>query len=696
MGCYWGNIMLHAIMKRKTLLLLMLSVGLLQMSGHYLAGALVRSDGGMAIPQTDTLLYCQAARRIVEGCPLSFSTGTAASTGTTSHAYPFVLAVPYLLGFRGDSLIRAGFFLNGIFYIVFLLSWGIVADRRLSQPFSRLVAALTISCLGQTAYSAFAQSDMGMWLAASGVLAAGLATGNRLVYGLALVAAPWVRPEGMVCAVAFAMVAGVLVVLRRTSAGSPWWREHGFSRLDIAVAVAALASVIGVFGLNVMVSGNVQFSSLAHKGYFKTLPFVNAAFATCVDLLKISKGLLLGIPDGAPRDFYGVPIMSAALLWYAVLCRDWRRTDWREAVWILAVAGGVLTVAQSGWQNTNIDRYVGWMLPTILFFSAEGAGAVVSRFGKFPAAWIPGSIHTLFLMAMAPVFACMLHMTSSETDLLRAFAVNCERVMERGQPIGTWGDCGVAYEMGQRKVAHLGGIYSPEYRVSEPPFGVYEILKNEPDNRFRYLMYNPSTDDAGLSFSQLDAFCSQVLVGPFGYELRKMDWTCFDAAARPPSPSGPGLSLIARVDVGYDLDERKHGYENLPRYDQPPLPPFVVWGDGKGGKMVEVARLVFGSDAMTVGVEPGKDLHVVMRTWPSHKTTVRGGFGARSVTYGFSNPLKIGILVNGEDAGIHDVAIGDSGFSDVEMTVPGRFFTGGTSRIEFNGDHIACAYWFYQ
>ena len=153
---------------------------------------------------------------------------------------------------------------------------------------------------------------------------------------------------------------------------------------------------------------------------------------------------------------------------------------------------------------------------------------------------------------------------------------------------------------------------------------------------------------------------------------------------------------MARVDVGYDRDEREHEYENLPQYDLKPLPPFVVWGDCKGEKMVESSRLVFGSDVMTVNLRPGKDLHVVMRTWPSHKTTVRGGFGARSVTYGFSNPLKIRVLVNGEDAGIRDVAMQDSGFSDVEMVVPGEMIRSPSVRVEFQGDHIACGYWFYQ
>ena len=112
--------------------------------------------------------------------------------------------------------------------------------------------------------------------------------------------------------------------------------------------------------------------------------------------------------------------------------------------------------------------------------------------------------------------------------------------------------------------------------------------------------------------------------------------------------------------------------------------------------MIESARLVFGSDSMVVALVPGKDLHVIMRTWPSHKTTIRGGFGARSITYGFTNPLKIGIRIDGSDAGIRDVTIDEKGFSDVEMVIPGEMIKRASARVEFLGDHIACAYWFYQ
>ena len=61
--------MLDKLTSRRTLTALMLCIGLLQVAGYYLAGMLASADGNMAVPQPDTLLYCQAARRIVEGHP---------------------------------------------------------------------------------------------------------------------------------------------------------------------------------------------------------------------------------------------------------------------------------------------------------------------------------------------------------------------------------------------------------------------------------------------------------------------------------------------------------------------------------------------------------------------------------------------------------------------------------------------------
>ena len=133
---------------KKNMTILMLCIGLVQIAGYYLAGMFASPDGSMAVPQPDTLLYCQAARRIVEGHPFSFSEGTAVSTGTTSVLYPFILAIPYALGATGDALFMAGFWLNAIFYLIFLFGWGQTLWQWLERPEARLMAMLLLVLSG--------------------------------------------------------------------------------------------------------------------------------------------------------------------------------------------------------------------------------------------------------------------------------------------------------------------------------------------------------------------------------------------------------------------------------------------------------------------------------------------------------------------------------------------------------------------
>ena len=89
-------------------------------------------DGALGTPEAQAVVPA-AARRIAEGFPFSFSEGTAASTGTTSVLYPFVLALPYAIGFTGGALFAAGFLLNAVFYVLFVLGWSAVACRAFAE-----------------------------------------------------------------------------------------------------------------------------------------------------------------------------------------------------------------------------------------------------------------------------------------------------------------------------------------------------------------------------------------------------------------------------------------------------------------------------------------------------------------------------------------------------------------------------------
>ena len=676
---------------RRNLLTLAGCVGFIQIACYYLAAATMRGDGTLAIAQPDTLLYCQAARRIAEGFPFSYSSATAVSTGTTSVIYPFLLAVPYLLGAKGASFIAAGFVLNAAFYLIFLFGWCALACRIFgrkpagSGPIAASVPAIAASMLlatfGPFAYCALAQSDIGLWMAVSAWLAYGLYCGRKSIYVPLLMLAPWVRPEGMILVAAYCAVG---IVAKR--------REAMF------VAVAAALSAAGVFALNYALTGSCQFSSVSHKGHFFNYSFPSAVYASAIDFMRIVKAYLLGLPQNAPRDFFAIPLVGAAFMWLGVFSRSWRDVSWREVAWHLAMAGGIVTVATSGWQNTNLDRYLIWIMPALLLYMVRGAevcAAAFCRDGQSPCRTIPHILLVGFSAAMAVVFVWVFRFSETGVDVPRAFAARCEEAMPPGASIGMWGDVGAAYELSSRRVAHLSGIYSPEFIASTPAAKI-EILKNEPSTRFDYWLCR-ERDRVSLFADKPDVVAGKtVLTAPPGLELRKADWSAYDAALNPAVRlQSADLKLQARIDVAYDADEKASGYEVLSRDGYPVFAPFTVAGKLNGTNVVEGGRFLFGGDSMTVPLVPGRDVHVVMRTALKCSATASRELGGQRSDIALRSPLTLEIRAEQESLPVtFDVPDGD--FADVTFTIPGRLVTQPAIRLDFLGEHVAFCYWFFQ
>ncbi|MBO7721970.1 MAG: hypothetical protein J6T01_06155 [Kiritimatiellae bacterium] len=668
---------------------LMLLVGVVQMALYYLGGATVRSDGFFGVAQPDTLLYCQAARRIVEGHPFSFSEGVAMTTGTTTVLYPFVLAVPYALGATGDALFRAGFLLNAAFYLVFLFGWGVTIRAKLGGGVARFTAALLVALSGQAAYCAAAQSDIGFWMAVSSLVIAGLATGRRGLYAPLLMLAPWVRPEGMILALAFVSVVFLLPVFRRRP-----------PRGDVVLALLLLFSVAGVFLLNTAITGKAGFSSVANKGHFRQLPFCDAVVATAVDSLAMAKSFLLGLSRMSTREFYWLPVIAAAFMWVGACVRDWREKEtWRDLALALAVVGSFGTVAVSGWQGTNMDRYLAWCLPVVSLLAAEGVEWFAGRLGNLPARFMPAVLVTGFACVSSAVCVSFYHSACLSQSSVVSFAGQCERTMIPGSAVGVFGSCGLVYEFSPRRLAHLPGIYSPEFQ-SKDPTAVVETLKREKDTRFFYWLFSKAEAGAlgaALEKPGLDVIGGLQLAGPHAMELRKADWTAFDAAAADPPPPARGLSLRDRVDVGYEKDERKSAFDVITTYDQPALRPFVACEKLNGTNAVEVGRMLLGGAEMTVSLAPGRDAYVVLRTLARAKAFAPGIFGsAAGGEYSFENPMELHLEVDGREIGHATFRIADGGFTDASFKIPGSAITRNPCRVALHGDHAACGYWFFQ
>ena len=654
---------------------------------------MVNGSGPLAIPQPDTLLYLQAARRVAEGQPFSFSIDTPPSSGTTSVLHQFVLAPFYLLGAKDGALVTAGFILNAIFYLIFLGGWGYVVWRRVEGVLAKWLAGVGLALFGQTAYSAFAQSDIGMWLAVSSLLAAGLASGRRRLFAVMLLLGPWVRPEGMVCVIAFAMVlvahalwVGVVAQDRAEESG-------GFgSRADWLLAVAALASMAGVFALNWALTGHAQFSSVANKGYFTLRPFSVALYFTACDLLNILRSLAFGVSMSPPRQFYFIPVAGCVFLWIGVFAHAWRReTFWRESVYLLAILGGLWTVANSGWQNTNVDRYIAWVMPPLVILSAEGAAFLFEKFRARPVAAIVPVAQILFAAGVSVSFWALFHSASVESDLLMKFGHELGSRLPEGASVGLTGYSGLAYPIGNHKIASINGIYSPEF-PAKTPMGNLEVLKNERGTRFDYWLF-AGDDKFANGFMEMQG--TEFMNGPDGISVRKADWTSFDRAAAVPDVGGK--KLVWRVDVGYEPDERLAGYETETRYGMMDPEPVQRVDDLAGEKASECGRVIYGGDSMFVPLEPGKDCRVVMRTVIEQSARLPNHLGPSVLRkFEFVSPLRLNIAVDGEVVSTASVEVAEKGFSDVVMDIPGSAIRNSPCRVSFLGDHAVFAYWFYQ
>ena len=654
----------------------------------------VSPDGATPLPQPDTGLYCQAAARIAEGHPFSYSVGEPVCTGTTSVLYPFALTVPYLCGATGDALLTAGFLLNALFLVVFVWGWATAFRIWADDPRVRLTAVALTILSAQAANGALAQSDTGMMMAVGGLFAAGLATGRRALLAAALLLGPWVRPEGMMCAVAFASVLALFAALRRRFPSLP-----KPSRIDFLLAALGVASTIGVFVLNVALTGEAQFSSVSHKGHFTLFGFIPAVLRTFVDAAALFRTYFTG-SGGGFRDFITPPVFGALLVSAGLVGRRWRRdrATCALAVFACAAALSFASVATSGWQGTNFDRYLAWTVPLLALFTAEGAVVIGDRLPR-TVRHLPAFAIVLFAAVTLGVSVCHFAAGSAACDRLRLFGAEVRRRIGPDDSLGG-GSCNLAYFTGRRRFAHLGGIYSPAFDFADPsPAAAFEKLKRDPSVRFDWWIVSDRQDWAGIAQDDCSVFGTTELEGPNGYALVRADWSAFERAAAEPSVAPPASSLRARVDVGHAADEERADYTIVDRWMRLPATPFVAVGNLDGVRIVEGGRVIVGGDMMRVPLEPGKDVTVVMRTLSEHKAVFSDGLATEVQTCRFPAPVTMNVEVDDVAAGAVDYSYSNAdtnGFSDVTFKIPGRFIRTSPCRIAFLGDHIACDYRFYQ
>lgn len=662
----------------RRLLVLVGVIGCLQFCGYRVASWTAALDGHFPSPQPDTRLYCQAAKRVAQGHAFSYSQNEPRCTGTTSVLYPFVLAVPYAMGAKGDRLLEAGFWLNGLFYLIFLFGWTVAFSRWIPGVRGKFLAVALLALSGQPAICAFSQSDTAFWMAVSALLAVALAREKWKWAALLVAVGPWVRPEGMYVVAAMALVA----LCSRT------WRRQ----LAVPVLLGVMSS-LAVFGLNYMLTGRCQFDSIANKGFFKVLPFADACVGIAHDALILFRSYFAGLDENWPRMAFTIPIFGGVFLWLGIFTRDWKaRMDITLACLSIAAAFSFAVLSTSMQIGQNFERYLAWTTPLFILFTAMG----VVRCCRF--AWMRRMRRLLVALVVcfylgAGVACVMFFQRSSRQSAVvdeyyRAAetamsAEDCRVARPTTGRVGGYSNAAL-YDCSDRQFRNLAGIYSPEFfECYRLPLAL-ELLKHRPDMRFEYWQTYALSMQGKISQPD-EVFGEELLAGPDGQGIRRADWSAFDRGLK--SPVSPeGKSLVATIDVGYLVDEKKAEYEVLDRWGREPYPVFLSAARLDGKPAVDSGRVIIGGDLMTVALEPGRDCQVTVRAL-SKKDDVS-----------FKSPIRLLVQIDDDDAGAVAYELEDKPeeFQERTFTIPGRFIRQKPCRVAFLGDHIVCGYWFWQ
>lgn len=124
----------------------------------------LRATGGpFPVPLDDVFIHFNYARSIAEGHPFEWISGQGYSSGESSPLYPFLLAIGYLVGFRGASLAVFA----AIVAVAGLVSFFFSLRRLLGAAPALVTGALLLS-VGIVAFTLFSGMEVAAFLAALG------------------------------------------------------------------------------------------------------------------------------------------------------------------------------------------------------------------------------------------------------------------------------------------------------------------------------------------------------------------------------------------------------------------------------------------------------------------------------------------------------------------------------------------------
>ncbi len=345
----------------------------------FYGSVLAQTGGAWSMPLDDVYIHFDYARATARGHPFEWSEGNGYSSGNTSLTYPFVLALGYWLGARGDALVPFAGVVAAVSTLGFL--WGAArAFSRLPAP-ALLLLPLAIFSTGALAWSLWSGMEVA-WLLGIWGLAYVTATDTARARRRPERGATWLgalgallcltRPEGATSLLVLGAYAA-LSVSRRLGPGAGaavLWRAGS------PAVVALIAQSVANRALTGEWAANGAIVKLALEN-----PYMTSAdkLADWQFNLRYCFDRMAWHHFGEDRPWGKVPYLLAV-----VPLVD-RRTRGPAAVLLSSAALWTLVVSLNGqvrWQN---ERYVMPAVAWLLASSALGLAVLLSP--KGPSSW---------------------------------------------------------------------------------------------------------------------------------------------------------------------------------------------------------------------------------------------------------------------------------------------------------------------
>jgi hypothetical protein len=548
-------------------------------------GSLHRQTHGVwSAPLDDVFIHFDYARATARGYPFQWSEGNGYSSGNTSVAYPFVLALGYWAGFRGLSIMLWAAMVACTSTLGFLL-----AAARLTEPLGRWAKYLlppAVLSLGALDWSLFSGMEnafhLGVWgLALSATLALVRAAERRhpsvrlrgWLAGAAGALLFATRPESVVCVAALGVLAAFEV--RRALGLRPALATLARVAAPGVLAVAAQAVANRIFTGEWAANGAISKLGLNDPYMPARDKWDEYRFLLEYVVRRNTEHHIAETPPGTIPWGWLVPAVALIPL-FPKSTRKAAILLWASALGWLAL---VALNRQVRWQN---ERYTMSAVAWVMVLFAMGLAVILSRaYPPRAQAWLrrvePGLRGAV---AAALIGAYWVHQLPQMRDQIWFFGRACRNIRDqhliagrhlrdRGAHRVLVGDAGAlmyASDLPGLDLIGLGGYHDlPFARAAVHGLGasIELIERMPPSERPDAMAIYPSWwgDLPTLFGRRVEGVpvYGNVICGGAEKVIYKADWSALDRDGKP-RVIEPGERIADELDVADLVSEKEHRY----------------------------------------------------------------------------------------------------------------------------------------